>query len=228
MNFNKKKILISSALLFVFFILIYFIMMQPYLFYKNESVFKYVTGGMFSFYEYRFYTLVLIPMYIMFLNFNYVPNVQKIIRMYTKKAIAIYSMIVNIKISILFITIYLLVGIVYPILFQVFNYRFLNAYLFQTLFLLLLYIFIGNCFLILNTYFNMFSIKIGLIMISIFILHSNDVLAFNIFHEINYVIMYYTDYYPITNLWIRPLIIIALLLSTFGIKLYVSSEEEYW
>lgn len=208
---------------------IYNISMNPKSFEGNEVAFMNKVASFLSFYEYQFYIFILLPMYLVFISTNNKPFIQRIIRSRSRKLIALESIKNTMISSAIYTTTIFLVGIIYPYIYNVISLNFVIVYALQCLLMGLLFSVVGNFVLILETFTNNISFKIGIPMMVIMLYHLLQGKIYNIFIEINFAIINYA--YKVSlrleDLIIIIGVVILLLLGSMFIKLYICSEEEY-
>lgn len=87
MNFNRKNMIIGNILFIILCSVLYIFFMKPFDIHDEISFINRINCS-FSFYEYHFYTLILLPVYLIYFEFiRYIP-IQKILRLKNKKVVA--------------------------------------------------------------------------------------------------------------------------------------------
>lgn len=218
----------STCILIIFCSILYIIFMNPAIFRNNEEIFVRQACAMFSFYEYQFYTLVLLPIYLVFSVSANVPFIQKIVRERNRKTIALLSIRNNLLTSFIFTLVVYSVGVFFPIMCGVMNDDFFIIYSIQSVLMFLLFAIVGNFMLIIDTFTSNTLFKIGIPILIVMIYHAFRMMIFNIFQEISLIVIYYLGQYENLNIGVLFVITLVLLLGSGLIKLYISSEEEYF
>lgn len=218
-------------MIFTFCMLSYSISMNPKSFEGDEFAFMQKVASNFSFYEYQFYTLVLLPIYLIFISINNIPFIQRIVRLRNKKYLAFDSMKNILISSLLFVAVVYLVGIIYPLIHNVITFNFIYIYALQCILMLLLFMIIGYFVLIIESFSNTKNIvlKIGIPIVIVMIYHIFRKKVFNLFVNINFAVINYANNQNVilTEFIFLIFMLILLLIGIIFIKLYVCSEEEY-
>lgn len=227
MRFRRKTIILALLSIVLLINVLYKVFMDPSIFYNNEAEFINSIDSMFSYYEYQFYTLILLPMYLVYFISTHTFVIQFIIREKNKKKLAFKAVQNNLMFSFLFVLIIYLVGVINPIIYGVMNYDFLWTYTLQCLFMWIAFASMGNIVLVIQTYTKNLFFQICVPMMLIMIYHSFRKILFNILSEINISVLCYANDAHVNFVLIITFLLLLLFISA-GINIFVSSEEEYW
>lgn len=227
MKFRRKTMLFSLLSIVLLANVLYKMFVDPSNFYNNEAKFITSIDSMFSYYEYQFYTLILLPMYLIYFISTHTSVIQFIIREKNKKKIAFKAVQNNLMFSFLFVLIIYLTGVINPIIYGVMNYKFLWTYTLQCIFMWIAFAFMGNIVLIIQTYTKNLFFQIGVPMMLVMVYHALRKMLFNILSEINISVLCYANHAHVDFVFLTSFLLLLLFIST-GINVFISSEEEYW
>lgn len=234
MRFRRNNLYIWFPLIFAFLLVLYIFLMGQASFDGDINIFKSKVDSTFSYYEYRSYTYILLPFYLGFHYAIVVNPLQFVVRQKSKKQIVWLNVRTNLLASFIFVFIVYSVGLLYPLLDNCVTSEFFITYSIQNLLMWLLYAFVSNVVLIIKTYTSQFVLQMIIPYVLIIFYLNFFRKSFIIFQEINISVICYSAENGVSldaytgRIYMLLGILAVLLITSTVIKLYASSEEEYW
>ena len=227
MRFKRKNVCISLLTLLVFLCIIYNINMAPSGFQEDVDAFAIKVNSVLSYYEYTFYTLILLPFYLVFFVYIHEPVLQMLIRQKSKKKIALQEITHSFLSSLLFTGFVYGIGMIFPMICGVMSESFFISYTIQSFFMWLVFTIVSNIALIVMAFSRNLIFQMGVPFAIVMLYHVFRQRVFNIFLEMNVVIICFGENLPFSNCIILSISIAVLLIATIVLNLFVSSEKEY-